>query len=377
MKVNKPVKVVFGLNDFLVGGMQRQFAEQMRYFDRDRFDITLITLFDFPRKEGMYNDLPENLPVHRLNFDGWFDIKEWFKLFNLLRHIKPDIVVSSLFFSNTVFRMLKPLVGYVAITREHNTYVDKAKRQKFTNRLLANLSHKIVAVSKTVADFVSKQEGITREKFMVIHNGVDVKKMQKELEKLPPKDELKKELGFQKEDKILLNVARLTKQKNHKLLIDGFASFRKNNPEYKLAIVGDGALLEKLKAYARSKDVGEAVAFFGYRSDVYRFYKMSDVFVSTSMIEGLSNAYLEALAASLPLISTKTAGTDEFLENGKNGYIIEDSTVDAVENALTSAAQSDLSALKENALGSANNFSINDTVEKYQDLFLKITKHHE
>lgn len=370
MKKDEPVKVVFGLNDFLVGGMQRQFVEQMKYFNTERFDIILITLFEFPSESTMYDELPENLKVYRLNFSGIFDIVEWFRLLSLLRRINPDVVVSSLFFSNTVFRALKPFVGYVSIAREHNTYVDRSGGQKKVNRLLARLSYKIVGVSKTVADFVSNQEGIAREKFVVIHNGVDSRKIQEELRSLPTKSEIRSELGFESTDKIFLNVARLTKQKNHKLLIDGFAEFHKKHLQYKLVIVGGGSLLKELEAHAHAMGVAEVITFFGYRDDVRRFYKISDAFVSTSMIEGLSNAYLEALSASLPLISTKTAGTDEFLEDGKNGYIIEDSTVDAVERALTRASSSYVDALKVNAQETAGRFPIKNTVRKYEELFV-------
>jgi glycosyltransferase involved in cell wall biosynthesis len=364
--MNKPIKVVFGLNDFLVGGMQRQFAEQMRHFDTELFDITLITLFEFPSELTMYDELPESLKVYRLNFSGMFDLVEWFRLLGLLRRTSPDIVVSSLFFSNTVFRILKPLVGYVSIAREHNTYVDRSVWQKKVNRILARLSYKIVGVSKTVADFVSKEEGISREKFTVIHNGVDAERIQEELDKLPTKSELRKEMGYGDADKILLNVARLTKQKNHKLLIDGFVEFQKKYPKYKLAIVGGGSLQKELKAYADKN----SVTFFGNRTDVWRFYKMADAFVSTSMIEGLSNSYLEALSSSLPLISTKTAGTDEFLENEKNGYIIENDTIGAVEEALTHAASSGIDTLKENARETTGRFQIKDTVRKYEELFV-------
>src|SRR3989344_3642157 len=142
MKEVKPIKVVFGLNDFLVGGMQRQFSEQIRHFNRERFEIVLITLFQFSGKENMYAALPKNLEVHTLSFNGFADVGEWWKLFRLLQRLRPDIVVSSLFFSNTVFRVLKPLVGYASVAREHNTFADRLSHwQRRVDKILSHLSY--------------------------------------------------------------------------------------------------------------------------------------------------------------------------------------------------------------------------------------------
>jgi glycosyltransferase involved in cell wall biosynthesis len=267
--------------------------------------------------------------------------------------------------------VLKPFVGYVSLAREHNTFADRLSSwQRMIDRVLSRLSYAIVAVSSTVAEFTSAQEGIPRDKFFVIHNGVDLDKAQHELNTLPSKNELKKELGFSQANTILLNIARLTHQKNHQLLIDGFAGFFKAHPEYTLVIVGSGKLRKELEAYAHIKGVGGVVVFFGHRDDVWRFYKMADAFVSTSQIEGLSNAYLEACAASLPLVATNTAGTDELLRDGENGYIISEQTPQAVVHALLRLQSSDLQALGIAARETAERFSIQRAVNQYEGLFI-------
>src|SRR5665213_3631935 len=234
---SKKIKVVFGLNSFMVGGAERQFVEQVKFFNRNQFEITLITLFQFPGKPDLYAELPSNLPVYRLNFANWRDIKSWIELLHLLLKLKPDIVLSGLFFSNTVFRLLKPFVGFAAIACEHNTYIDKPKVQQCIDRALSFISYRIVAVSKTVAAFTAKQEHISQKKFEVIPNGVDIEKLQRSISELPSKEILKSELGFQSSDYIILTAGRLVPQKNQKLLLDGFALFCKIAPSYKLAIV--------------------------------------------------------------------------------------------------------------------------------------------
>ena len=365
----KRIRIVFGVNDFLVGGMQRQFAEQLKFYDRTKFDIHLITLFHFPGKPTLYDALPPDLPVHRLRFRGFIDLESWLQLYRLLRDLKPDIVVSSLFFGNTVFRVLKPLVGYVSIAREHNTYVDKPLFQRLVDRMLSRVSYVIVAVSNTVAEFTSLQEGISRERFFVIHNGIDVQEMRDRLQRLPPRSALCREFDLRSEDRVFVNVARLTAQKNHRLLIDGFALFHAAHPGYKLAIVGDGSLRAKLEAHASDAGVARAVIFFGHRDDVWKFYKLAEAFVSASDIEGFSNAYLEALAAGVPLIATRTAGTDEILEDGVNGFSIGRASPEGVAEALNAFDAAAAERLRAGAVGSAERFDIRTTVGAYAALF--------
>lgn len=372
--MTRKIKIVFGVNDFTTGGMQRQFSEQIKFFDREKFDISLITLFEFPEKENLYEALPADLEVHRLSFRGWWDIRAWVRLYRLLRTIDPQIVVSSLFFGNAVFRLLRPFVGYVSIAREHNTYLYKPKLQILIDRLLAPLSYRIVAVSTTVADFTAEQERLAREKFEVIHNGRDIEDIRKELSALPEKDTIRTNFGFTEHDVVLVNVARLTPQKNHKLLIDGFMEFYKKNPSYKLAIVGGGDLQEELEAYVHTRSLENAIRFFGHQSDTTQFYKMADLFVSASDMEGFSNACIKALVAGLPIVSTMTAGTDEFLVDGYNGYVIEESTKEGVVRALGSISLSKLAELSEHARETAERFSIVQTVRKYEELFQQARK---
>lgn len=369
------IRIVFGVNDFAVGGMQRQFSEQIRHFDREKFDISLITLFQFRGKENLYADLPEDLPVYKFSFRGWWDIAELWKLCRLLRTVNPHIVISSLFFGNTVFRLIRPFIGYISIAREHNTYMHKPKLHILIDRLFSHLSYRIVAVSTTVADFTSRQERIPRGKFVVIHNGRDIPKIQQELSELPEKSVLRDELGLGQNDVVLLNVARLTSQKNHRLLIDGFAEFYKKNPEYKLAIVGGGEIQDELEEYARHTEAGEAIVFFGHRPDTTKFYKIAELFVSASDMEGFSNSYIKALVAGLPIVSTLTAGTDEFLVDGENGYIIKEPTVSEVASALERINLSNLEGLKKSARETAERFSIQRTVLQYQNLFVEAYNH--
>jgi GalNAc-alpha-(1->4)-GalNAc-alpha-(1->3)-diNAcBac-PP-undecaprenol alpha-1,4-N-acetyl-D-galactosaminyltransferase len=367
----KKIKVMFVMNDFIVGGVQRQFSRQIKYYDKNKFDICLVTLFYFKDKGNLYGDLPEDLELYKLNFGSFTDIRSWFALARVVRKVSPEIVVSSLFFSNTVMRILKLIFGYKIISREHNTYTNKTRSQVFLDRLLSHVSCRIVAVSSTVADFTSKQEGISPKKFVVIHNGIDLDEIKKikEANTLDP-DGIKKRLGIDNSKKLIVYIGRLTAQKNHESLIRGFGFFSAKHNDYLLVFVGEGSAENGLKELASSLSLSEKVLFVGVRDNVSDYYMAADVFASASFIEGLSNSYLEALAFGLPLVATKTAGTDEILEDGKNGYFIEGYSGEAVCAALEKMASSDIVKMKSDAEASMAKYDIKETVKKYEDLML-------
>jgi len=364
---NKKIKVAIVINDFLVGGAQKLIADMVTRFDKDRFEIVLVTLFLFEKKESLYRLLPSQTSLHKLTFSSFSDIRSWFALISVLRAERPDVVVSNLFFSNTIMRILKLIVGYECITVEHNTYIHKTKLQIFCDRLLAKLTYAIVAVSSSARKFTSSQEKIPLSKFRVIYNGIDIDAIE-EMLAIYDKKKLMEELGLSPNRRYIVDVARLVSQKNHALLLEGFSRFAKTHSEYDLLIVGGGGLQETLMNQTRKLDLEHKVHFFGNQRDVFRFYYLSEFFVSTSTIEGFGLAHVEALACGLPLVSTKTAGPDEMIDEGKNGFFIKEETADGVATALGRMNDAHPHSMREASRQTASHFDIRETVRAYEAL---------
>ncbi len=345
-------------------------AGVLTHLDRERFDPVLVTLFYWEGREYFYDLVPRDVPIHRQNFKGFWDLSEWFKLFALLRVVDPDVVLSNLFFSNTVIRILKPLFRFKVLIVEHNTYIKKSKFHQMIDKLLSRWTARIVAVSNTVAEFTSRQEGIPREKFVVIHNGIDVHGLRTECETYDP-EEVKRDLGIPGGSKVLLNIARLTTQKNPRLLVEGFAQFARTHPEYVLVVVGGNPKWDALlKDLAQELGVAGRVYLMGMRKDVTRFYAIADVFVSTSTIEGFGIAHAEALACGVPVLTTKTAGPDEMIVEGENGFFIEEESPEGVARGLEKITQARL--VKEKIESSVENYGIEKTTTAYEKLFAEI-----
>lgn len=366
------IKVFIVINDFLIGGAQKLIVDLLTRLDRTRFELSLSTLFQFEENEQncLYDTLPEGVPVYKLRFRSIYDLASWRALYRVLRHCDPDIVLSNLFFSNTVTRILSIFFRYHTLTVEHNTYTKKTKLHQMIDRLLTPLSARIVAVSKTVATFTVKQESIDPDKFIVIHNGIDVEKIRNELHQ-NDSTAVRKEFGLMSGNRVIINVARVVPQKNHKMLLDGFAIFAREYPNYRLFIIGGGSDLEGTKEYANAIGLHDSVQFLGYRKDVPRFLSIADFFVSTSFIEGFGIAHAEALACGVPVLTTKTAGPDEMIMEGVNGFFISAYTPESVAEGLQKLSECNLTSMREATAHSVEEYSIERAVAAYEELFEK------
>lgn len=362
----KKIKVLFAINDCIVGGAQKLTTDILARLGRGQFEPVLVTFFQLSDRATLYHLLPADIPVRKLSFRNFFDIASWRAFLRVLRAECPDVIVSNLFFSDTVTRVLGFFLDIPVITVVHNTYTDQRFRERITDRILARFSFAVVAVSESVRTFIVECVHINPSKVRVIRNGIDTRTLIERVQKRT-KTEWKRELGFKEGRSIILSVARLTEQKNHKLLLEGFALFARVHAEYDLVVLGEGALADTLQEQAARLGLTERVHFMGNRDDVYAFLGAADFVASTSLIEGLSIAFLEALSAGVPIVATKTAGTDELVEEGKNGFFIQAYTPEAVVDAFT-RMQVAGDTLREQARSTAVGYDISETVRNYGDL---------
>ena len=136
----------------------------------------------------------------------------------------------------------------------------------------------------------------------LIHNAINVDGFRFDPEK---RAKIRAEYGLT--DRLVVgHVGRLAPQKNQKKLIEVFAEVRKKNPEARLVIIGTGELEAELKAYAKQLGVGDAALFTGVLSNVSDWYSAFDVFVMTSLYEGLPVVAIEAQASGLPCVLSDT-----------------------------------------------------------------------
>ena len=130
---------------------------------------------------------------------------------------------------------------------------------------------------------------------------------------------IRKELGLDEKDFIVLSVGELNKNKNQKVVIEAVGQLRDKNIKYILC--GKGAMRQELENTAEKCKVSGQVYFLGYRKDVVDICSQSDIFAFPSYREGLGLASLEAMYSGLPLVASGIRGIEDYVENGKNGFL--------------------------------------------------------
>lgn len=174
----------------------------------------------------------------------------------------------------------------------------------------------------------------------------------------------------QKEKKIAA-VGRLELQKNHMLLLEAFAGFHKNYPEWELHIFGKGTLEQKLKKRAEELEIGGSVVFEGFQHDILEKIKTYGMYVLSSDYEGISNSLMEAMAMGLPCISTDCpiGGSALCIEDCKNGLLTPVRDVGALQKAMERLAGDEMFAerLGRNAIEVRDTFAEQKIADQWHD----------
>jgi len=172
----------------------------------------------------------------------------------------------------------------------------------------------------------------------------------------------------------LLTVGRLSVTKRVEILIETVEILSKNKRKASLTIAGGGAMLDGLKRLAEQKGLSNTIEFTGRieSGKMPEIYRTSNIFVSATMQEGMSNAMLEAMASGLPIITTPCEGLEELIAD--NGIIVKDSSVQSLAEAISKLAEDKhrFKAMCESARRRAEKFGWDSVAESYIQLYERI-----
>jgi len=142
------------------------------------------------------------------------------------------------------------------------------------------------------------------------------------------------ELGVPEGVPVVGNVAALTGHKDHATLLEAMALLRRQQPEARLVILGEGELREALEARARALGLADRVVFAGFRRDLDRLLPAFSVFCLSSHLEGLGTSLLDAMASGLPIVATAAGGIPEAVADGVTGRLVAPRDPAALAQAL-------------------------------------------
>ncbi|WP_162890818.1 glycosyltransferase [Suicoccus acidiformans] len=202
--------------------------------------------------------------------------------------------------------------------------------------------------------------------YIVIENGIDIKAYRYD-ENI--RKEYRENIGYSRNHLVIGNIGRLSEQKNHEFLIDLMPSLLDYNDDFRLMIVGDGHLKNKLESKVRELELQKHVIFLGERKDISNLLSAIDVMVMPSLYEGLPITLIEGQASGLSCI----ASTNITREANVSGEVLycnlnnPNEFIEAINYSLKNNSQKDRVIMNEMLMDS--NYSIINSINKLQDIY--------
>jgi len=231
-----------------------------------------------------------------------------------------------------IARKLKLPSVCTAIGSDINVNAQRSKKMTSRAQYVLETTGQVVSVGKDLALAANKLHASNKD-IKVIHEGVDSDMF--DTTGMDPV-QAKIKIGFKPNNRIILFVGRLLRDKGIYELIAAFAAISQKFPEAALAIVGTGAEKEPLVALADQKGLQEKITFAGPvpHKELVWWYAASEIVTLLSYHEGVPNVIKEAMSCSRPVVATRTVGIPELVVDGETGILVEPGNVDEAAAAL-------------------------------------------
>jgi glycosyltransferase involved in cell wall biosynthesis len=234
-------------------------------------------------------------------------------------------------------------------------------------------SHAVFTVSRELRAFHAAQAWWNVNSMRIVPNGVDGDRFKPSCE---VSARIRLELGISSDALVVGFVGRLVALKDVKTLLLALEGLISRMPEVYAMVVGSGPELVGLRDYvAGSATLSGRVCFTGPREDVADLLKAMDLFVLPSLMEGMSNTILEAMATGLPVIATNVGGNPEILTDSESGYLFQPGNVDELRSKLATLL---LNRERRQGFGHAarirvlTTFSLEAMLRQYRQLYLEL-----
>jgi len=328
LEVHRILFVITGLD---YGGAETQLRDLAIVFARRGLSVGVVSMMS---PVAYVDDLAHaGIRVWSLDMKRkWPDPKMVWRLARIVREFKPDIVHSHMIHANLLARASRaggwrkaPLVCTVHSVNEGGRLRMYAYR--VTDRwasITTNVSQ--AAVDRYVAVGAAPAGHIT-----YVPNGVDMSRFCPDEER---RTAVRHSLGLAADECVILAVARFEEAKNHAGILRTFARVLETHPSATLLLVGQGMLFNATRTLATTLHVADSVRFLGIRNDIPDLMRASDLYLMSSLWEGLPMVLLEAAASGLPAVATDVGGNPTAVLDGISGRIVSPNDDEALAAAL-------------------------------------------
>ena len=235
--------------------------------------------------------------------------------------------------------LLRLLYGIPYVITSHMMFPNLTRMivYSYIEKVCMLFAEKVIGVSEEIVLNLNKGL-VPKKKLLVIDNGIDTEatfNIKDYNEK-----QLRRELGLREDSILVGSLGRLTEQKDYGTLILSAVEVLKKTNNCEFFIAGEGLLKDALLQLVREHGVDDSFHFVGYREDIGSLLKLMDIFVLSSLSEGLPMAMLEAMAAGLPIVVTRVGGIPQVVINNQNGQLVDKDNPQQLAEALLALVKS-------------------------------------
>jgi glycosyltransferase involved in cell wall biosynthesis len=299
-------------------GVKRLFAWMMPRFDRERFNVSLISL----RKKDLSEDTLEQLGVDVTYMARHkFDPATYPALLKVLRARQADLVHMHGYGATTFGRLCAWRMGIPAILHEHANLGDTPWFQKLADRLLAPHTDLAIAVSESTAEFTTRARLMPAERTKVVYLGAPLDEFAR-ARSAETIAQARGSLGIAPGTIAVGTVTRLMPSKGNEYLVGAVPAIVAAHPAARVFIAGEGELQAALELQAGALELGDRLVFLGFQRDVAAVLSALDVLVFPSLWEGTPLTVFEALAMGKPIVATDADGLMDVLTDRKDALVV-------------------------------------------------------
>jgi glycosyltransferase involved in cell wall biosynthesis len=310
------------------GGSERQLREIAKSLDRSRFQPHAGCFR--PEGAGRHELEAAGVPVVHFPVYSFVSPSAVSGAFQLMRYVRRHKIrlIHTFDYPTTVFAVpagrFLTSAAVLSSQRSHRDLIPPGYRRLV--RMTDNLVDGIVVNCDFVQRHLEQEERVPASRIQLCYNGIDLETFRAAEAPRPPE--------LAPDSFVIGVVCALRPEKGLSTLLEAFARVRRLRAGMKLAIVGDGPMLEPLQAKARALGIREDCVFARATFEVTEWLRAMDIFVLPSLSEALSNALMEAMACGCPVVASNVGGNPELVRNGETGLLFKPGDVERLAVAL-------------------------------------------
>ncbi len=367
-KINNKANILILLSSVSGGGAQSLVLAQMKYFNKERFKIFVISL----RTGNMYERFNNQKSVYysTLNTNKRFSLNVLLKLLKFIKENRIDIIHTHLLeadYYGFLLKVIKPNIHLFSTRHGENKFRKKIQWGIF-NFVLSLLTKRIICVSNSLYRFVRRYEFIPKRKLILIYNGIDVEYFKKE-ENIAFKNKIK---GIEN-NFIIGIVGRLKLLKGHEYLFRAVAILKKENvSNIKVLVLGEGPHKGNLISVRNQLNISKEIEFLGFHHNTKDYYNSFDLLCLPSNYEGLPLVLIEAMACESLVLCSDIPNNLEVVDHGINGITFKKSNVIDLARQIKAIIDNEynIAEIKKRAREKVvKNFNFIETVRNWEKLY--------